>query len=324
MSGDDLRRAGKLLDDADAQARARQLLVLADPERLRVFSALAAPGVDRVPALELADRVQLPADTVEGHLAELIRVGLADAAPARVHPTYALTAEAWVRFARLLAPASGSMPTLTERSGTADLPPVIAAIARRLAYRFSATFSRETVTKYVADSYALLVERANVRQHLPSLTSRFATDRLSALATAQGLVLSDTPEVLFVCVQNAGRSQIAAALLRDLVGDRVHVRTAGSAPADAIDPTVVAVLDEIGVPVGGDVPKPLSAEVVQAADVVVTMGCGDACPVYPGRRYMDWVIDDPVGQSADEVRRIRDAIGVRVEELAGMLVASGR
>lgn len=323
MSGEDLRRVSKMLDGADAQARAQQLLVLADPERLRVFSALAAPGADRATATEVAERVQVEASAVDGHLAELVRVGLADAAPARLHPTYALTAEAWVRFARLLSPTPGALPTLQE-SGAAELPPVIDALARRLSYRFSATFSRETVTKYVADSYALLLERANVRQHLPSLTNRFATDRLSALATAQGLVLSETPEVLFVCVQNAGRSQIAAALLRDLVGDRVHVRTAGSAPASAVDPNVVDMLEEIGVPLGGDVPKPLSPEVVQAADVVITMGCGDACPVYPGRRYMDWVIDDPVGRPVDDVRRIRDEIGSRVEELADMLITGIR
>jgi protein-tyrosine-phosphatase len=324
MSGDDLRRAGKMLSDTDAAERVQQLLVLANPERLRVFSALAVPGTNRVTVTELADRVQVPAAMVGVHIAELVRVGLADAAPAPTDPTYALTADAWVRFARLLAPTPGALPTPPPRAGGAELPPVIAAIARRLSYRFSATFSRETVTQYVADSYTLLVARANVRQHLPSLTSRFATDRLSALATAQGLVLSDTPEVLFVCVQNAGRSQIAAALLRDLVGERVHVRTAGSAPASSVDPTVVDVLEEIGVPLSGDMPKPLSPEVVQAADVVVTMGCGDACPVYPGRRYMDWVIDDPVGRPVDEVRRIRDEIGTRVQELASMLISERR
>jgi protein-tyrosine-phosphatase len=319
MSSAELRRAGKMLDAADAQVRAQQLLVLADPERLRVFSALAVPGPERASAAPLADLVGIPVSAVGGHLGELVRVGLADAAPGSITPTYALTAEAWVRFARLLTPTPGPLPGVSHRAAAAELPPVIAAIARRLSYRFSATFSPETVTKYVADSYDLLLQRANVRQHLPSLTSRFATDRLGALATAQGLLLSDTPEVLFVCVQNAGRSQLAAALLRDLVGERVHVRTAGSEPAAAVDPTVVAVLEEIGVPLDGDMPKPLSAEVVQAADVVVTMGCGDACPVYPGRRYMDWVIDDPVGQPLDEVRRIRDAVSVRVAELAEML-----
>jgi arsenate reductase len=184
-----------------------------------------------------------------------------------------------------------------------------------MSYRFSTYFSRETVQKYVADSYGLLRDRATVSRHLPSLTSRFAADRLGALATAQGFALSGTPEVLFVCVQNAGRSQIAAALMKHLAGGRVHVRTAGSKPTGSIDPAVIDVLDEVGVPVEAEFPKPLTDEVVQAADVVVTMGCGDACPVYPGRRYLDWPVEDPVGRSMDELRAIRNDIQSRVEGL---------
>ena len=129
-----------------------------------------------------------------------------------------------------------------------------------------------------------LAERARVSEHLPSLTTRFAEDRLGALAVASGRELRGTPEVLFGCVQNAGRSQIAAALLRQLAGDRVHVRTAGSRPSGQVDPMVVEILDEIGVPVIAEFPKPLTDEVVQAADFVITMGCGDACPIYSGRR----------------------------------------
>ena len=121
--------------------------------------------------------------------------------------------------------------------------------------------------------------------------------------------------MLFVCVQNAGRSQMAAALLRQMAGDQVHVRTAGSRPSGQIDPAVVEVLDEIGVPVVAEFPKPLTDEVVQAADFVITMGCGDACPIYPGRRYMDWPVADPVGQPLEEVRRIRDEIAARLTVL---------
>ena len=121
--------------------------------------------------------------------------------------------------------------------------------------------------------------------------------------------------MLFVCVQNAGRSQLAAAILRQLAGDRVVVRTAGSDPADAVRGVVVTALDEIGVPLGGEYPKPLTDEVVRAADVVVTMGCGDACPVYPGKVYLDWAIEDPVGLPLAAVRGIRDDIDRRVREL---------
>jgi protein-tyrosine-phosphatase len=180
------------------------------------------------------------------------------------------------------------------------------------------------VAKYVAESFALLSERARIDKYLPSLTTRFATDRLTALATAKGFVLQGTPEVLFVCVQNAGRSQMAAAIMRYLAGDRVHVRTAGSSPAPSVNPIVVDALDEIGVPLAAEFPKPLTDEVVQAADYVITMGCGDACPIYPGRRYMDWVIEDPVGLPLEEVRGIRDDIFDRVQDLLdGMKLNAG-
>jgi arsenate reductase (thioredoxin) len=125
--------------------------------------------------------------------------------------------------------------------------------------------------------------------------------------------------VLFVCVQNAGRSQIAAAILRSLAGDRVRVLTAGSEPAESVNPLVVAALDEIGVPLAGEYPKPLTDEVVRAADYVITMGCGDACPVYPGRRYLDWELPDPVGLSLDGVRAVRDEIDGRVRTLLAEL-----
>ena len=125
----------------------------------------------------------------------------------------------------------------------------------------------------------------------------------------------DVPEVLFVCVQNAGRSQLASAILRSLAGERVRVLTAGSAPAGRVNPMVVAALDEIGVPLAGEYPKPLTDEVVRAADYVITMGCGDACPVYPGRTYLDWDLADPVGLPMEGVRAIRDEIEERVRTL---------
>jgi protein-tyrosine-phosphatase len=121
--------------------------------------------------------------------------------------------------------------------------------------------------------------------------------------------------VLFVCVQNAGRSQMAAALVRLRSEDRVHVRSAGSAPAEEIDPAVVEAMAELGIDLGEEFPKPLTDEVVRAADAVITMGCGDACPIYPGKHYEDWVVDDPAGRDLDTVRRIRDDIDGRVQAL---------
>ncbi len=129
------------------------------------------------------------------------------------------------------------------------------------------------------------------------------------------------PEVLFVCVHNSGRSQIAAGLLSKLANGRVHVRTAGSDPAEEINPAVVDALGEVGVDVSQEFPKPLTDEFVEAADTVITMGCGDVCPVYPGKRYEDWEIEDPEGKDLATVRRIRDEIGKRVEGLLGELVA---
>lgn len=198
---------------------------------------------------------------------------------------------------------------------TAVSPGVLDRIATDLATRFTGTFSPETIADYVRESYLLLAQRARTTRYLPSLTARFAADRLRALAHADGVTRDATPEVLFVCVQNAGRSQLASAILRSLAGDRVRVITAGSEPAGAINPKIVAVLDEVGVPISGEYPKPLTDEVVRAADYVITMGCGDACPVYPGRRYLDCDLPDPADLTMDGIRAVRDDIDIRVRAL---------
>ena len=127
--------------------------------------------------------------------------------------------------------------------------------------------------------------------------------------------MSDVPEILFVCVHNAGRSQMAAALLDWRAEGRVHVRSAGSAPANEINPAVVTAMEELGLDLSKEFPKPLTDDVVRAADVVITMGCGDACPIYPGKRYLDWELDDPAGKTVDEVRSIRNEIDRRVQHL---------
>jgi arsenate reductase (thioredoxin) len=137
----------------------------------------------------------------------------------------------------------------------------------------------------------------------------------------QGAIPKVVPEVLFVCVQNAGRSQMAAALLDHYAEGRVRVRSAGSSPADRIHPAVVTAMAELGLDVSKEFPKPMTDEVVQAADAVITMGCGDACPIYPGKRYEDWEVDDPAGADLDGVRRIRDDIGRRVRVLLAELTA---
>jgi arsenate reductase len=159
-----------------------------------------------------------------------------------------------------------------------------------------------------------------VTTFLPVLTERFAKDRLTALARAEGVIVSHIPEVLFVCVHNAGRSQMAAALLDHHAAGRVHVRSAGSAPADRVNPAVAAALAEIDLDISKEFPQPLTDAVARAADVIVTMGCGDACPVYPGKRYLDWQLPDPAGKPLEEVRPIRDEIDRRVQALLAELV----
>jgi arsenate reductase len=134
--------------------------------------------------------------------------------------------------------------------------------------------------------------------------------------------VKNVPEVLFVCVHNAGRSQLAAGLLHHHAAGAVHVRSAGSAPADEINPAVREAMAEIGLDISREFPKPLTDDVVRAADVVITMGCGDACPVYPGKRYLDWELDDPAGRGIDAVRPIRDEIDRRVRALLAELLGT--
>jgi arsenate reductase len=135
--------------------------------------------------------------------------------------------------------------------------------------------------------------------------------------------VSDKPSVLFVCVHNAGRSQMAAAFLTHLSEGRIEVRSAGSAPADSVNPAVVEAMAEVGIDIAAEVPKVLTVEAVQTSDVCITMGCGDVCPVFPGKRYLDWTLEDPAGQGVESVRPIRDEIRTRVEGLAKELLASG-
>jgi arsenate reductase (thioredoxin) len=186
--------------------------------------------------------------------------------------------------------------------------------ADALADEFTGVFSRETIERYIAESLDL-IGSTRINDFVPVLAHRFARERLRALGQAEGTITKDQPEVLFVCVQNAGRSQMAAGLVKLRSDGRIHVRSAGSAPTDEINPSVVAAMEELGVDMDEEFPKPLTDEVVRAADVVVTMGCGDACPIYPGKRYEDWTVDDPADQDLETVRAIRDDIDGRVQRL---------
>ena len=161
---------------------------------------------------------------------------------------------------------------------------------------------------------------ARTTAYLPLLTERFTRERLTALAQVEGAIVSTVPEVLYVCTHNAGRSVAAAVLTEHYAQGRVHVRSAGSEPGSEINPAVAQVLRERGLDPDQQFPKPLTDEAARAADVIITMGCGDACPIFPGKRYLDWELTDPAGKSVEEVRPIVDHIDERVRELLAELL----
>jgi protein-tyrosine-phosphatase len=191
--------------------------------------------------------------------------------------------------------------------------------AARLADEFKGIFSEETIARYIGESLDMLGS-SRINAFVPVLAHRFARERLRALAQVEGKLTKEQPEVLFVCIHNAGRSQMAAGLVKLRSDGRIHVRSAGSDPSDEINPAVIEAMTEIGVDMSQEFPKPLTDEVVRAADVVITMGCGDACPIYPGKRYEDWTLDDPAGKDLAAVRLIRDEIDARAQQLVAALV----
>jgi protein-tyrosine-phosphatase len=197
------------------------------------------------------------------------------------------------------------------------------ATAAKLSDEFHGVFSPETVTRYVEASYADIGDRPTVGPNfLPVIIERFAREQLWAVAQWTGVVEKPLPEVLFVCERNAGRGQMAACLAHHLSKGGIAVRSAGSHPAEQIDPVVVAAMAEVGLDVSTEFPKPLTDAVIRAADVVVTLGCGDACPVYPGKRYQDWPVADPAGQPLEVVRRIRYQLYHHVWDLIETLAPS--
>jgi ArsR family transcriptional regulator len=319
------RHVGSPLDRPTAEARASQLSAVAEPVRLRLLSMVLHHPDGRIRSGELAAQFRQSAPTISHHLRVLTEAGLLERERVGTAIYYRPTHIAVAHLSALLTSTDddteSSFPAVPVlESALADPAEVLARISAPLADRFAGTFSPETVNRYVAESYRMLAERSRIHRFLPSLTASFAADRLAALARANGSASTAAADVLFVCVRNAGRSQMAAALLLQRAGGRITVRSAGSNPIAALDANVMNAMDEIGVYLGGSYPKPLTDEVVRAADVVVTMGCGDACPVYPGKRYLDWPIDDPAGKNLESVRAIRDAIASRVNDLVDDLL----
>jgi arsenate reductase (thioredoxin) len=195
----------------------------------------------------------------------------------------------------------------------------VESAAEALQEEFAGIFSRATIARFIAESTDRLGQ-SKITVFVPVLAHRFARERLLAYAQAEGALTKEMPEVLFVCVHNAGRSQMAAGLLKLRSAGRINVRSAGSTPIESVNPNAVAAMKEVGVDLSEEFPKPLTDEFVRAADVVITMGCGDACPIFPGKRYEDWELDDPADQDLATVRRIRDEIDDRVKKLVAELL----
>jgi arsenate reductase (thioredoxin) len=191
--------------------------------------------------------------------------------------------------------------------------------ATNLGREFDGTFGVETIERFLHSSYDQFAERAHIVRFLPLLAERFARQRLRALAKVEGLAHDGKPTVLFLCTHNAGRSQMAMGFFTHLAGGAAVAWSGGSQPETEINPAAVAAMAERGIDISGEYPKPWTDEVVRAADVVITMGCGDACPVFPGRRYEEWVLDDPAGLDVESVRPIRDDIERRVRHLLAEL-----
>ncbi len=185
--------------------------------------------------------------------------------------------------------------------------------------RYDGTFSVETIEHFLATSYDQFAARARVVTFLPLMAERFARQRLDALAKVEGRSADGRPTVLFLCVHNAGRSQMALGWFDHLAGDRAVAWSGGSEPGLEVNPSAVAAMAEVGIDIAQEFPKPWTEEIVRAADVVVTMGCGDACPLFPGKRYEDWALEDPAGQGVEAVRPIRDDIERRVRALLASL-----
>lgn len=205
--------------------------------------------------------------------------------------------------------------TWTRRDITLEQSLALRAAAERLAGEFDGSFGTDTIERFLHSSYDQFAGRATVVNFLPLMAERFARQQLRALAKVEGLADDGLPTVLFLCVHNAGRSQMAMGFFEHLAGDRAVAWSGGSEPGSEVNPAAIEAMRERGIDISGEFPKPWTDDVVRAADVVITMGCGDACPIFPGKRYEEWTLDDPSGLAVEDVRPIRDEIERRVRRM---------
>ncbi|MEV0893073.1 hypothetical protein [Promicromonospora sp. NPDC050262] len=322
------------------ELRSAQKLTMANPDRLRLLADLLTHPAGRCTAEDLVLRAA-PVDPVPGgpeagdlprsvaaahavmdvreHLEALVAVGLvAVVGPVPSNAAlYRVSSRGIARFggAALAAPRYPGEATLDAR----DHDALLDRLADTLAVTFAANAGAGTVDRLVRECYAALNRQVRSSEQVPALTAWLATDRLAAMAE----VTHGSPrDVLFVCVHNTGRSQIAAAVTRRLAGDRIRVRTAGTRPVSEPDTMTETVLARRGLDGLIEFPRELTDDIVRTSGVIVTMGCGDACPVFPGRRYLDWPLDDPAGRPIEEVERIVDDITARVRALVAEIDAA--
>lgn len=214
------------------------------------------------------------------------------------------------------------MPSLEELS--VDQHQALRIAAERLRREFEGLFGTETIEQFLATSHDQFASGARVLAFLPLMAERFARQRLKALAKVDGMSHDGVPIVLFLCVHNAGRSQMALGWFNHLADGRAVAWSGGSEPGTEVNPSAVQAMAEVGIDIAQEFPKPWTEEIVRAADVVVTMGCGDACPLFPGKRYEDWDLEDPARQDVEAVRPIRDEIERRVRDLLASLDIAAR
>ena len=209
------------------------------------------------------------------------------------------------------------MPDLAEL--TLEQQMALRSAAHNLHREFDGVFGTETIERFLATSYAQFATQARIPTYLVLFAEKFARQRLKALAKVEGKVTDGVPVVLFLCTHNAGRSQMALAWFNHLAGGQAVAWSGGSEPGVEMNPAAVEAMAEVGIDITSEFPKPWTDEIVRAADVVVTMGCGDACPLFPGKRYEDWELTDPAGMDTAAVRPIRDEIRERVRNLLAEL-----
>jgi len=308
------------IGEVAATALATTLKALSDPLRLRMLSAIATDARGESCVCDLAELADVSQPTVSHHLKVLRDTGVLSSERRGTWVWYRIAPALRPAVTTLLdsfAPAAVAPAVRPEQAGLEDVDDVLTRLAEALGGRHP-SLSGGLIATIVRESYTSLAKTARVRTHLLSLTERFARQRLIDITRDRD---SGLPQVLFVCVANAGRSQLAAALVDGRSGGAVIARSAGSTPAGDIHPNVQPFLEEL-IPAGDQeprFPKPLTDDAVRAADVVITMGCGDVCPIIPGVRYEDWAVGDPALASAAGVAAIRDDIARRVDALLATL-----